>query len=94
MHPGTIPADPPNPDKIPAERAAKYQKIISKSGLEGSPEPPESIRGTSGTRPSEENAKNQLADAKNQLQVFFWDRFHGILGPGRERKIDKNRVRD
>ena len=78
--PATSQRNRTNPDKIRTQPAKKYRKILSKSGPEGSPEPPESLRDPSGTRSSEENRTNQFSAATADVLTFarggfasFWD---------------------
>jgi hypothetical protein len=99
--PATSRRNPTNPDKIGTQPAKKNRKNQQKSIVKflkisdpgGPPEPPESVRDPSGTRPSEENAKKRFPAAKKfknrPLGAGFW-RFSG---PGREAKIDKKRAR-
>ena len=99
--PATSRRNPTNPDKIGTQPAKKNRKNQQKSIVKflkisdpgGPPEPPESVRDPSGTRPSEENAKKRFPAAKKSKRYALRDRFWRFSGPGREPKIDKKRAR-
>ena len=80
--------NPTNPDKIGTQPAKKNRKNQQKSIVKflkisdpgGPPEPPESVRDPSGTRPSEENAKKRFPAAKKSKGTALRDRFLAIFG--------------
>ena len=85
--PATPRRTPAKHDNTRMKPAKKYRKIFSKSGLEASPEAPESLQDPFGMRPSTENAINRFTNASDQLVIFAGIGFDVILGPGREPKI-------
>ena len=76
--PATSRRNPTDPDKIRTQPAKKYCKILSKSAPGESPEPPESVRDSSGTRPSDENTKKKIG-GKNTTEHFCRERFFVIV---------------
>ena len=75
--PATSQRNPTNPDKIGTQPAKKNRKNQQKSIVKflkisdpgRPPEPPESVRDPSGTRPSEENVKKRNAGAKSRRVI-------------------------
>ena len=67
--PATPRRNPTNPDKNSHGTSKKVFLNLQKSGPGGTPEPPESVRDPSGTRPSEENAKKRVAGAKSRRVI-------------------------
>ena len=65
----------------------KIPKNLPKSRPGPSPEPPESLRDPSGTRPSEDNAKKSKKCGPKISHVSPLGSFLAILGFGRESKI-------
>ena len=68
----------------------KIPKNLPKSRPGPSPEPPESLRDPSGTRPSEDNAKKSKKCGPKISVPSPLGGFLAILGSGREPKITKN----